>query len=117
MSTDPQCPECRSEYAYLDGALWNCPECGHAWNPQEADSAANDQADDSVRDAHGNVLATGDTVIVMKDLKVKGASSAVKAGTKVKNIRLVEASDGHDISCNIDGFGSMFLKSEFVKKA
>lgn len=118
MSNEPKCPQCSSEYAYLDGALWVCPECSHEWSQQEADTASEAEANDQgVRDAHGNVLATGDAVVVLKDLKVKGASSAVKAGTKVKNIRLVDGADGHNISCNIDGFGSMYLKSEFVKKA
>lgn len=118
MSNEPQCPQCSSEYAYLDGALWVCPECSHEWSQQEADTASEAESkDQGVRDAHGNVLATGDAVVVMKDLKVKGASSAVKAGTKVKNIRLVDGADGHNISCTIDGFGSMYLKSEFVKKA
>jgi protein PhnA len=119
MSTDPKCPKCNSEFAYLDGSLWTCPECSHEWSSDdEANEAAASEANDQgVRDANGNVLTTGDTVIVIKDLKVKGASSAVKGGTKVKNIRIVDSNDGHNISCNIDGFGSMYLKSEFVKKA
>ncbi|MBV8060550.1 MAG: alkylphosphonate utilization protein, partial [Alphaproteobacteria bacterium] len=100
---------------YQDGMLWICPECAHEWSvvAEEAPVAA----DDSVRDANGNILATGDTVALIKDLKVKGSSSTVKSGTKVKNIRLIEdAVDGHDIACKIDGIGAMYLKSEFVKK-
>lgn len=116
MNDATMCPQCRSEHAYLDGALWVCPECGHEWsgaNPGPAE-AADGQA---VRDANGNVLADGDSVIVIKDLKVKGSSSVVKGGTKVRNIRLQEATDGHDIACKIDGIGQMNLKSEFVRKA
>lgn len=118
MNTPTHCPKCQSENIYEDGALWTCPECAHEWNPQDTQGAAEDEAPDTrIKDAHGNVLADGDTVIVIKDLKVKGSSSVVKGGTKVKNIRLVDGGDGHDISCKIDGFGSMNLKSEFVKKA
>jgi protein PhnA len=96
--------------------LWVCPECGHEWSADG--SAAAESADDTViRDANGNVLADGDNVIVIKDLKVKGASSVIKGGTKVRNIRLQEASDGHDIACKIDGIGQLNLKSEFVRKA
>ncbi|WP_316190916.1 zinc ribbon domain-containing protein YjdM [Bradyrhizobium sp. SZCCHNS2096] len=110
------CPQCRSEHAYQDGALWVCPECGHEWSGEAG--AATEAADDaSIRDANGNVLADGDSVIVIKDLKVKGSSSVVKGGTKVRNIRLQEASDGHNIACKIDGIGQMNLKSEFVRKA
>ncbi len=107
--TLPPCPQCSSTYTYEDGALLICPECGHEW------SATEEAADTKVtRDANGNVLADGDTVTVIKDLKVKGSSSTVKVGTKVKNIRLVDGD--HDIDCNIPGIGSMGLKSEFVKK-
>jgi protein PhnA len=118
--SEPACPKCQSEFTYADGALWVCPQCGHEWSEQApaAGQAAADTADDAIRDAHGNPLADGDTVTVIKDLKVKGASSALKAGTKVKGIRLVpDSSDGHNIACKIDGFGAMNLKSEFVKKS
>ena len=108
----PACPRCASAFTYADGALLVCPECAHEWNPAEA--AANDEARE-IRDAVGNLLADGDTVTVIKDLKVKGASSALKVGTKVRNIRLVDGD--HDIDCRIEGFGAMRLKSEFVRKA
>ena len=110
--TLPACPQCASAYAYVDGALHVCPECGHEWSPGEASAT---DASREVRDAVGNLLADGDTVTVIKDLKVKGASGALKAGTKVRNIRLVD--EDHDIDCKIDGFGPMKLKSEFVRKA
>ncbi len=113
MSTLPHCPKCSSEYTYEDGTLYVCPECGHEWG-KEAGAASTDDTL-VVRDAHGNLLQDGDTVTVIKDLKVKGASSALKVGTKVRNIRLVEGD--HNIDCRIDGFGAMQLKSEFVKKA
>lgn len=113
--TEPMtCPNCQSEHAYQDRDLWVCPECGHEWS---ADAPAPVAQEAGVRDAHGNVLADGDSVIVMKDLKVKGSSSVVKGGTKVRNIRLQDATDGHNIACKIDGIGAMNLKSEFVKKA
>ena len=108
----PACPHCASAYTYVDGALHVCPECGHEWSPGDAPT---DEGARVVRDAVGNVLADGDTVTVIKDLKVKGASAPLKVGTRVKNIRLV-AGD-HDIDCRIDGFGAMQLKSEFVRKA
>jgi protein PhnA len=114
-----RCPGCNSENIYAEGLLWICPECTHEWSEFEDEGSAESAvigAEAVVRDAHGNALKDGDTVTVIKELKVKGSSSAVKAGTKVKNIRLVDAGDGHDISCKIDGFGSMNLKSEFVKK-
>jgi protein PhnA len=113
MSTLPQCPKCSSEYAYEDGNMYVCPECAHEWSKEAAQGSAEEQR--VVRDAVGNVLQDGDTVTVIKDLKVKGSSSVVKVGTKVKNIRLVEGD--HDIDCKIDGIGAMGLKSEFVKKA
>jgi protein PhnA len=116
MDEPMKCPQCQSEHAYQDGALWMCPECGHEWSGA-AGAAAEDAQDRGVRDAHGNQLADGDSVVVLKDLKVKGSSSVVKGGTKVRNIRLQEASDGHNIACKIDGIGAMNLKSEFVKKA
>ncbi len=109
----PNCPECSSSYTYEDRNLLVCPECGHEWSPEEAAQGADD--DRVVVDANGNPLADGDTVTVIKDLKVKGTSSVVKVGTRVKNIRLVEGD--HDIDCRIDGIGAMKLKSEFVKKA
>lgn len=118
MTNEPKCPQCRSEHVYLDDVVWICPECSYEWSVQESNATSeNEASEQGVRDAHGNTLQTGDSVIVIKDLKVKGSSSAVKAGTKVKNIRLVDGDDGHDIGCNIDGFGAMYLKSEFVKKA
>lgn len=112
MSQLPPCPQCQSEYAYEDGVQLVCPECGHEWS--EAETAA-EEAGKSIRDANGNDLQDGDTVTVIKDLKVKGSSAVVKVGTKVKNIRLVDGD--HDIDCKIDGIGAMKLKSEFVKKA
>jgi protein PhnA len=109
------CPKCGSEDGYEDGGLIICPSCFHEWS--QGTSAPEDIPDDlSIRDAYGTVLQEGDTVSVIKDLKVKGSSSTVKVGTKVKNIRLVENTDGHNISCKIDGIGAMNLKSEFVKK-
>jgi len=114
MSALPNCPKCKSEYTYEDGAMLICPECAHEW---PKDGAAEEAKEDvrEVRDAVGNLLADGDSVTVIKDLKVKGSSSVVKVGTKVKNIRLVEGD--HDIDCKIDGIGPMKLKSMFVKKA
>ena len=111
-----KCPQCGSEYPYQDGSLWICPECTHEWGATEESAAATAQ-EEGVRDANGNQLADGDSVTVIKDLKVKGSSLVVKGGTKVKNIRLVDAADGHNIACKIDGIGQMNLKSEFVKKA
>jgi protein PhnA len=114
VSDLPSCPECKESYTYLEGILCVCPSCGHEWNPSE--TVATEQPDDDlVRDANGNVLNTGDSVIVIKDLKVKGSSAVVKGGTKVKNIRLVDGD--HDIDCKIEGIGAMQLKSEFVRKA
>jgi len=112
MSESPACPECKSKYAYEDGALWVCPDCGHEWNPlAEPETASGKKV---IKDAVGNILQDGDTVSVIKDLKVKGSSQVVKVGTKVKNIRLVDGD--HDIDCKIPGIGAMGLKSEFVKK-
>ncbi|MFL1482729.1 zinc ribbon domain-containing protein YjdM [Marinobacter sp. LN3S78] len=113
MSGLPGCPECQSEFTYEDGEFFVCPECGHEWKTGGEPTEASDGP--AIRDANGNALADGDTVTVIKDLKVKGASLVVKVGTKVKNIRLVDGD--HDIDCKIDGIGSMKLKSEFVKKA
>ncbi len=112
MAPLPKCPKCSSEYTYEDGSIYVCPECAHEWSKDATAEAAVDQR--IVRDAVGNVLRDGDTVTVIKDLKVKGSSSVVKVGTKVKSIRLVEGD--HDIDCKIDGIGAMALKSEFVKK-
>lgn len=108
MTTLPPCPKCTSAYTYEDGALLVCPECAHEW------SAAGEADALTIRDANGTPLADGDTVTVIKDLKVKGSSSVVKVGTKVRNIRLVGGD--HDIDCKIPGIGPMGLKSEFVKK-
>ena len=116
MTDTMKCPACSSEHVYQDRDLWVCPECGHEWSGA-AEAAADTAQDAGVRDANGTVLADGDSVIVIKDLKIKGSSSVVKGGTKVRNIRLQDASDGHDIACKIDGIGAMNLKSEFVKKA
>ena len=113
MSTLPPCPQCQSTYTYEDGKLLVCPECGHEWSAEAA--VAGESEKRIICDANGNPLADGDTVTVIKDLKVKGSSLVVKVGTKVKNIRLVEGD--HDIDCKIDGIGAMSLKSEFVKKA
>ena len=112
MSEIPNCPQCQSSYAYEDRGLFVCPECGHEWSA--SDAAASEEGL-VVKDSNGNLLQDGDTITVIKDLKVKGSSLVVKVGTKVKNIRLVEGD--HDIDCKIDGIGPMKLKSEFVKKA
>lgn len=114
MSDSVNCPNCQYEYTYFNGTLQVCPDCGNEWDPNESTL---EEEDDSlqVKDSNGTPLADGDSVIVIKDLPVKGAPKPVKAGTKVKNIRLVEGD--HNIDCKIDGFGSMALKSEFVKKA
>ncbi len=114
MDDQSQCPKCGSENVYHDGSLWVCPDCAHEWSGTEAAEA---EAAGVIKDANGNVLADGDSVTVIKDLKVKGSSLVVKGGTKVKNIRLVDGADGHDIACKIDGIGAMNLKSEFVRKA
>ena len=111
MSNLPNCPKCNSEYAYEDGNLYICPECAHEWSQTGED----DNDEPVIKDSVGNILCDGDTVTVIKDLKVKGSSSVVKVGTKVKNIRLVDGD--HDIDCKVDGIGAMKLKSEFVKKA
>ncbi|NEV63934.1 zinc ribbon domain-containing protein YjdM [Thiorhodococcus minor] len=113
MSHLPSCPKCDSEYTYEDGAMYLCPECGHEW-PIDGEAGAA-EAEAGVKDANGNVLLDGDSIVVIKDLKVKGSSSVVKVGTKVKNIRLVEGD--HNIDCKIAGIGAMQLKSEFVRKA
>jgi protein PhnA len=108
----PNCPKCSSEYTYEDNGILICPECAHEWSKEvESDKALGKKI---VKDAHGNILHDGDTVALIKDLKIKGSSSVIKAGTKVKNIRLVD--EDHNIDCKVDGFGKMGLKSEFVKK-
>lgn len=112
MSTLPNCPKCGSEFTYNDGAMYICPECAHEWSQDAQAESADDVR--VIKDANGNVLQDGDTITVIKDLKIKGSSLVVKVGTKVKNIRLVDGD--HDIDCKIDGIGAMQLKSEFVKK-
>ncbi len=113
MENLPNCPKCNSEYTYEDGSLLVCPECGHEWSQE-----ASVEEDVVIKDVNGNILTDGDSVTVVKDLKVKGSSSSIKIGTKVKNIRLVhDSADGHDIECRIDGFGAMKLKSIVFKKA
>jgi len=112
MRNLPNCPKCDSEYTYEDGNILICPECSHEWSASATSDSS--ETSDGIRDANGNILQDGDTVTVIKDLKVKGSSSVVKVGTKVKNIRLVDGD--HDIDCKIDGIGAMKLKSQFVKK-
>jgi protein PhnA len=112
MNKLPKCPTCGSEYTYEDGDMYVCPECAHEWSKIATESK---DAETVVRDAFGNVLKDGDSITVIKDLKIKGSSTVVKVGTKVKNIRIV--SGDHDIDCKIDGIGAMQLKSEFVKKS
>lgn len=114
MSDIQPCPSCGSEFSYSTGILMMCPECGHEWNPEEiAEEVASEEL--IVKDANGNLLQNGDSIIILKDLPVKGAPKPVKAGTKVKKIRLTNGD--HNIDCKIEGFGSMALKSEFVRKA
>lgn len=113
MSTLPACPKCNSEFTYEDGQLLICPECAHEWSADGAGDTATDD-DKVIKDSVGNVLQDGDTITVIKDLKVKGSSLVVKVGTKVKGIRLCDGD--HDIDCKIDGIGAMKLKSEFVRK-
>ncbi|NTU41626.1 MAG: alkylphosphonate utilization protein [Nitrospirales bacterium] len=113
MSNLPKCPKCGSEYTYEDGVMYVCPECAQEWSKEGEAEGAEQKAE--VRDAFGNLLNDGDAVTVIKDLKIKGSSSVVKVGTKVRNIRLIEGD--HNIDCKIDGIGAMQLKSEFVKKA
>jgi protein PhnA len=113
MTALPKCPKCNSEFTYEDGSMYVCPECGYEWQ-KEAPAESGEQQR-MYKDAFGNVLVNGDSVTVLKDLKIKGSSLTVKVGTKVKNIRLVDGD--HDIDCKIDGIGAMQLKTEFVKKA
>ncbi len=116
MENLPNCPKCGSEYTYEDGFLLVCPECGYEWS-KDANDEAEEEARLVVKDANGNILQDGDSVTVIKDLKVKGSSSGIKAGTKIKGIRLVEGNDGHNIDCKVPGVGAIKLKQEFVKKA
>lgn len=112
----PHCPKCQSEYSYEDNGLLICPECAYEW--QETELAEAEDLVRVIKDAHGQVLQDGDSISVIKDLKIKGSSAVVKVGTKVKNIRLLhDAADGHDIDCKIDDLGAMKLKSAYVKKA
>ena len=116
VSDLPPCPKCKSAFTYEDGALLVCPECAHEWSLAASSAApAEEEGGLVVRDANGTLLKEGDSIVIVKDLKVKGATSALKVGTKVKNIHLVEGD--HNIDCKIDGFGAMSLKSEFVKKS
>lgn len=118
--TLPPCPLCSGTYTYEMGALLVCPECGHEWSPVADETAAgsgSSSGETVIKDSVGNVLADGDTVTVVKTLKVKGSPTGIKAGTKVRNIRLVDGVDGHDIDCKVEGFGPMQLKSSVVKKA
>lgn len=112
MTTLPHCPQCNSEYTYQDGALFICPMCSYEWS-ETTDAPENE---DIVKDAYGNILQDGDTVVLIKDLKLKGSSDTIKQGTVVKNITLTDEA-GHNISCRVSGFGAMNLKSEFVKKS
>lgn len=111
MKKLPNCPKCNSEYVYEDGEMFVCPECAYEWTGESLNETEEEKV---IKDANGNILKDGDSVTVIKDLKVKGSSLVVKIGTKVKNIRLVDGD--HDIDCKIDGIGAMKLKSEFVKK-
>lgn len=110
------CPKCQSIYIYEDGNLWICPECSYEWLSFEGEASPLQEHDASVKDAHGNILNDGDTVIVIKDLKIKGSSSSIKGGTKIKGIRVEDMGDGHNFSGKVEGFGTLNLKSEFVKK-
>ncbi|KFL35028.1 alkylphosphonate utilization protein [Sulfurospirillum sp. SCADC] len=109
----PACPKCNCEYTYEDGEMIICPECAHEWSQN---GTANEESAAVIKDAHGAILSDGDTVVLIKDLKLKGSSAVIKGGTKVKNIRLNYESD-HNLDCKVDGIGAMGLKSEFVKKA
>ncbi|XAS69508.1 zinc ribbon domain-containing protein YjdM [Micrococcaceae bacterium Sec5.7] len=113
--TLPPCPECSSEYTYEMGALLVCPECAHEWSAESADEPE-EAGENVIKDAVGNVLADGDTVTVIKDLKIKGSSAVIKVGTKVRGIRLTDGVGDHDIDCKVDGVGPMQLKSNLVKK-
>lgn len=115
MKDFPKCSKCGSEHTYEDGTFYICPECGHEWAIHE--EVENESFKPVVRDAHGNILEDGDSVTIVKDIKVKGSSSALKVGLKVKNIRLVDEVNGHNIEAKVPGFGAMMLKSEIVKKS
>ena len=115
MSQLPNCPKCGSEYTYEDGNLYICPECAHEWSQDASLKSSDDTL--VVKDANGTILQDGDDVTVIKDLKVKGSSSGIKVGTKIKGIRLVEGNDGHNIDCKVTGVGAIKLKQEFVKKS
>jgi protein PhnA len=118
MSEPTKCPKCGGEYIYQDRDLWVCPDCAHEWAAAAAPVAEDIlDAGSVVKDANGNILQDGDSVTVIKDLKIKGSSNVVKVGTKVKGIRLIDGADDHNIACKIDGVGAMNLKSEFVKKS
>ena len=112
MSELPACPSCQSPYTYEMGSLLVCPECANEWAPEVEEV----EAERVIKDAVGNILEDGDTVTIIKDLKVKGSATSIKVGTKVRNIRLVNGPDGHDIDAKVDGFGAMNLKSSVVKK-
>lgn len=113
MEELPNCPQCKSTYTYEDGELLVCPECAHEWSK----SAQEEEEELTVKDANGTILRSGDDVTVIKDLKVKGSSSGIKVGTKIKGIRIVDGKDGHNIDCKISGVGAIKLKQEFVKKS
>jgi len=115
MEDLPNCTKCGSEYTYEDGNMYICPECAHEWS-KDSDSE-NTEKEMLVKDAHGNILKDGDTVTIIKDIKVKGSSTPIKVGTKVKDIRIVEEVNGHNIDAKVKGFGAMMLKSEIVKKS
>jgi len=117
MENIPNCPKCDSEFTYEEGTLYICPMCAHEWNKEASAEADEAEAGLVVRDANGNILEDGDSVTVIKDLKVKGSSDGIKVGTKIKSIRLVEGNDGHNIDCKVPGVGAIKLKQEFVKKA
>ena len=112
MNELPNCPKCQSEFTYEMGSLLVCPECAHEWSSEVEEQ----EVEKVIKDAVGNILQDGDTVTIVKDLKVKGSSTSIKVGTKVRNIRLVNGPDGHDIDAKVDGFGPMNLKSSVVKK-
>ncbi len=115
MKELPNCPKCNSEYTYEDGNLLVCPECAHEWNAEVGSSS--EEEEKVYKDVNGNILKDGDSVVVIKDLKVKGTSSTLKMGTKVKSIRLIEEDGaGHDIDCKVEGFGAIYLKTSLVKK-